>query len=140
MWLLKFLPDWFFYGIVIVSAGGLLLSKFIPLIYRPVAQLTLGVFLLYGIYMVGGINNEQSWRDRVAEMEAKVAAAEQQSATENVKIVTKIKYKKKIIHEKGDEIVKYIDREIIKYDVKFAPGGICEIPKEFREALNKAAE
>lgn len=140
MWLLKFLPDWLFYGIAFVGGGGLLLSKFIPQIYRPVAQLTLGVFLLYGIYMIGGIVNEEGWRTRVAEMEAKVAAVEAQSADENVKIVTKIKYKKKIVYEKGEDIIKYVDREIVKYDVKFAPGGICEIPKEFLEALNKAAE
>jgi len=140
MWLLKFLPDWLFYGFAFIGAGGLLLSKFIPQIYRPVAQLVLGVFLLYGIYMVGGIINEQEWRTRVAEMEAKVAAVEAQSADENTKIVTKIKYKKKIVYEKGADIVQYIDREIVKYDVKFAPGGICEIPKEFIEAHNKAAE
>lgn len=140
MWLLKFLPDWFFYAIVIVSAGGLLLSKFIPLMYRTVAQLTLGVFLLYGVYMVGGIANEEVWQARVKEVEEKVAIAEAKSNEENVKIVTKIKYKKKIIHERGEDIIKYIDREIVKYDVKFAPGGICEIPKEFIETLNKAAE
>lgn len=140
MWLLKFLPDWFFYGIVIVSAGGLLLSKFLPIMYRTVAQLTLGVFLLYGIYMVGGIANEQVWQARVKEMEEKVAVVEAKSNEENVKIVTKIKYKKKVIHERGKEIIKYIDREIVKYDTKFAPGGVCEIPKEFIETLNKAAE
>jgi hypothetical protein len=108
--------------------------------YRTVAQLTLGVFLLYGIYMVGGIANEEVWQARVAEMEAKVAAVEAKSDEENVKIVTKIKYKKKIVYEKGADVIQYIDREIVKYDVKFAPGGMCEIPKEFLEALNKAAE
>ena len=140
MWLLSFLPDWIFYCIVIVSAGGLLLSKFIPQIYRPVAQLSLGVFLLYGVYMVGCVVNEQLWQTRISEMEAKVAAAEAQSSEENIKIVTEIKYKKKIVYEKGDEIIKYIDREIVKYDVMFAPGGMCEIPKEFIDTLNKAAE
>lgn len=140
MWLLKFLPDWFFYAIVIISAGGLLLSKFIPLMYRTVAQLTLGVFLLYGVYMVGGIANEEVWQARVKEVEEKVAIAEAKSTEENVKIVTKIKYKKKIIHERGEDIITYIDREIVKYDVKFAPGGMCEIPKEFIQTLNKAAE
>jgi len=140
MWLLSFLPDWVFYGIVIVSASGLLLSKFIPQIYRPVAQLSLGAFLLYGIYMVGGAVNEELWQSRVSEMEAKVAAAEVQSSEENIKIVTKIKYKKKIVYEKGADVIQYIDREIVKYDVKFAPGGMCEIPKEFIDALNKAAE
>ena len=140
MWLLNFLPDWFFYSITFISAGGLLLSRFIPQMYRTTVQLVLGVFLLYGVYMVGGVANEEAWQTRVTEMEQKVAAAEIKSSEENVKIVTKIKYKKKIIHEKGEEVIKYIDREIVKYDVKFAPGGICEIPKEFIEALNKAAE
>lgn len=140
MWLLKFLPDWFFYAIVIVSVGGLLLSKFIPLMYRTVAQLTLGVFLLYGVYMVGGIANEEVWQARVKEVEEKVAIAEAKSTEENVKIVTKIKYKKKIIYERGEDVITYIDREIVKYDVKFAPGGMCEIPKEFVQTLNKAAE
>lgn len=140
MWLLNFLPNWFFYSIAFISAGGLLLSKFIPQVYRATVQLVLGVFLLYGVYMIGGIANEEVWQARVDEMEQKVAAAEVKSVEETVKIVTKVKYKKQIIHEKGDEVIKYIDREIVKYDIKFAPGGICEIPKEFIEALNKAAE
>jgi hypothetical protein len=29
---------------------------------------------------------------------------------------------------------------VIKYDTKFAPGGVCEIPKEFIKAINDAAE
>lgn len=140
MWLLNFLPNWFFYSIAFISAGGLLLSKFIPQVYRATAQLVLGVFLFYGVYMIGGIANEEVWQARVDEMEQKVAAAEVKSVEETVKIVTKVKYKKQIIHEKSDEVIKYIDREIVKYDIKFAPGGICEIPKEFIEALNKAAE
>ena len=140
MWLLNFLPDWFFYSITFISAGGLLLSRFIPQMYRATVQLVLGVFLLYGVYMVGGVANEEAWQARVTEMEQKVAAAEVKSVEETVKIVTKVKYKTQIIHEKGDEVIKYIDREVVKYDVKFAPGGICEIPKEFIEVLNKAAE
>jgi len=140
MWLLNFLPNWFFYSIAFTGAGGLLLTRFVPQMYRATAQLVLGVFLLYGMYMVGGVVNEEAWQTRVSEMEQKVAEAEVKSSEENVKIVTKIKYKKEIIHEKGEEIIRYIDREIVKYDVKFAPGGVCEIPKDFIDTLNKAAE
>jgi len=140
MWLLNFLPNWIFYSIFFISAGGLLLSMFIPQIYRAIVQIVLGVFLLYGAYVIGGIVNEEVWQARVDEMEQKVAEAEVKSIEETIKIVTKVKYKTQIIHEKGEEVVKYIDREIVKYDVKFAPGGICEIPKEFIDVLNKAAE
>jgi hypothetical protein len=113
---------------------------FIPQMYRAAVQIVLGVFLLYGTYVIGGIVNEEVWQARVDEMEQKVAEAEVKSVEETIKIVTKVKYKTQIIHEKGEEVVKYIDREIVKYDVKFAPGGICEIPKEFIDVLNKAAE
>ena len=35
---------------------------------------------------------------------------------------------------RGDDIVKYVDKEITKYN------NICEIPKEFIDAHNHAAE
>jgi hypothetical protein len=73
-------------------------------------------------------------------MEAKVAQAEAQSAQENVKIVEKIVTKTQIVKERGQDIIRYVDREVVKYDTKFAPGGQCELPKEFIKALNDAAE
>jgi hypothetical protein len=73
-------------------------------------------------------------------MEAKVAAAEVQSVKENVKIVEKVVKKTEYITRRGQDIIQYVDREIVKYDTKFAPGGVCEIPKEFIKAHNDAAE
>ena len=89
--------------------------------------------------MVGAISNEEVWQARVKEMEAKVAEAEVQSAKENIKLVEKVVTKTQIVKQKGQDIVKYIDKEIVKYDTKFLPGGQCEIPKEFIEAHNRAA-
>ena len=67
-------------------------------------------------------------------MELKVAAAEAQSAKENIKVVEKVVNKVQIVRQRGDDIIKYVDREITKYDNQ------CVIPKEFVEAHNKAAE
>ena len=78
--------------------------------------------------------------EKIKELEAKVVAAEAKSAVVNTKIVEKIVTKQKIVKERGEDIIKYVDKEIIKYDVKFAPGGQCEIPKEFINIHNKAAE
>ena len=78
--------------------------------------------------------------DKIKELEAKVAAAEAKSAEVNTKIVEKIVTKQKIVKERGEDIIRYVDKEIIKYDVKFAPGGQCEIPKEFINIHNRAAE
>ena len=114
----------------------------IPIInqYRMPAQV-LGIALLtLGVYWRGGYAVEQEWRERVAEVEARVAAAEAKSAEENVKIVTKVVTKTQVIRTRGADIVKYVDREIVRYDEKFAKGGICEIPQEFIKAHNSAAE
>jgi hypothetical protein len=149
MWILHFLPDAVILWICnIVLLAGILLTtvaffiKRMPIInqYRIPAQV-LGIALLVaGVYWRGGYAIEQEWRERVAAVEAKVAAAEAQSREVNTKIVTKVVTRTQIVKTRGADIVKYVDREIVKYDTKFAPGGQCEIPREFIKALNDAAE
>jgi hypothetical protein len=149
MFILHFLPDALILWICnIVLLAGILLTataffiQRIPVInqYRMPAQVLGIALLVIGVYWRGGYAIEQEWRERVAEVEARVAAAEAKSAEENVKIVTKVVTKTQVIRTRGETITKYIDREIIKYDTKFAPGGVCEIPQEFIKALNDAAE
>ena len=145
MWILQWLPDWIFYAMFFAGLLGLLatyIMKFIPFVYvyrTPIQAISILVIAI-GTYMSGAISNEEAWQTRVKEMEAKVAAAEVQSVKENIKIVEKVVIKTQIVRTRGEDIVKYVDREIVKYDTKFAPGGVCEIPKEFIKALNDAAE
>lgn len=145
MWLLNFLPDWIFYALIIISVVGLIavefLSHLIPAFaYRLPVQAALAALLVYGVYMSGAISNEEKWKARVEEVQKQVVEAENKSAIETVKVVEKIVYQKQIIKQKGDDVVKYIDKEVVKYDTKFLPGGPCEMPKDFIESLNKAAE
>jgi DUF4097 and DUF4098 domain-containing protein YvlB len=90
--------------------------------------------------MAGAISDNESWLAKVKDVEAKVAEAQVQSAKENVKIVEKVVKKLEIVRVQGNEVIKYVDREVVKYDTKFAPGGICELPKEFFIAHNNAAK
>ena len=149
MWILHFLPDAvILWTCNIVLLAGLLLTaaaffiKNIPVInqYRVPAQVLGIALLVLGVYWRGGYAIEMEWRERVAAVEARVAAAEAQSKEENVKIVTKVVTKTQVIRTRGETITKYIDREIVQYDTKFAPGGQCEIPREFIKAHNDAAE
>ena len=149
MWILHFLPDALILWICnIVLLTGIVLTataffiRRIPVInqYRIPAQVLGIALLVLGVYWRGGYAVEQEWRERVAEVEARVAAAEAKSAEENVKIVTKVVTKTQVIRTRGETITKYIDREIVRYDEKFAKGGICEIPQEFIKAHNSAAE
>jgi len=145
MWILQWLPDWIFYAIFFVGLLGLLATyvmKFIPLVnvYRTPIQAISILAIAIGTYMSGAISNEESWQAKVKEMEAKVAAAEIESQKENVKIVEKIVKKTEYITRKGQDIIQYVDREVVKYDTKFAPSGVCELPNEFIKAINNAAE
>jgi ABC-type uncharacterized transport system permease subunit len=145
MWILSFTPDWVFHSITLAGIIGIIagfLLSFIPLVnkYKLSIQVISIVLLTFGIFMEGAILNEQTWKLKVAEMEKQVAEAEAKSQKENVKLVEKIVVKKEYIKTRGRDIVKYIDKEIVKYDTKFMPGGQCEIPKEFYKALNDAAQ
>ena len=145
MWILQWLPNWIFYGIFFAGLLGLLATyvmKFIPFVYvyRTPIQAVSVLAIVIGTYMSGAISNEESWQTKVKEMEAKVAAAEIESQKENVKIVEKIVKKTEYITRRGQDIIQYVDREVVKYDDRFRPGGQCELPKEFIKAINNAAE
>ena len=149
MFILHLLPDtvilWVCNGLLLVGIVLTVLAfliKSIPFInqYQIPAQILGIALLVLGVYFRGGYAVEQEWRERVAQVQAKVAAAEQLSKEETIKIVEKVVEKTKIVRTRGTDIIKYVDREVIKYDVKFAPGGVCEVPQEFITAYNRAAE
>ncbi len=147
MWILQWLPSWIFYAILAIGLIGFLVTyllKFIPIpglyMYKTPVQIVSMIMIALGVYMSGAISNEEAWQARVKELEAKMAAAEAEGAKETVKIVEKVVTQQKVVKEKGDEVIKYIEKEVVKYDTKFLPGGECEIPKEFIKSLNEAAK
>jgi hypothetical protein len=145
MWIISFLPDWVVHAITIVGVLGTVvgfLLGMIPVIKTYILPIRVISILLLsaGLYLEGGLADYKVWEAKVKEVEAKLAEAELQSAKENTKIVTKVITKTQIVKTRGQDIVRYVDREIIKYDEKFAKGGICEIPQEFIKAHNDAAE
>lgn len=148
MWILQWLPNWIFYAVLFAGIVGLVVTylirflSFIPFLYVYKTPIQIGsiVAIVIGTFMSGAIHNNESWEARVKEMEEKIAVAEEKSKEENVKIVEKVVNKVQIIKTRGEDIVRYVDREIVKYDEKFAKGGACEIPKEFIKAHNDAAE
>lgn len=141
MWILKWLPDWIFYVTLLAGVIGYLatyLIKYIPVpfvyMYKTAIQLGSIAAIVIGTFMTGAIYDNNAWLDRVHEMEAKVAKAEQESKEVNTKIDNKTQETKTKIVEKQVLIKQYVDREVTKYDNQ------CIIPKEFIKALNDAAE
>ena len=84
--------------------------------------------------MIGAISNNDAWLAKIKDLEVKVAEAEAKSATANSKIVEKTVTKTQIVKQRGQDIVKYVDREIVKFDAN------CVIPKDFVAVHNQAAE
>ena len=143
MWILHFLPDaailWFcnillLVGIALTVAG--FFAHRIPLVWQyQLPFKVLGIALLsLGVYFRGGYSVEMDWRERVAEVEAKLKVAEEKSTKENTRIETRVVRKTEYITRRGQDIVQYVDREVAKYD------NTGVIPKPFVEAHNRAAE
>jgi len=140
MWILSWLPNWIFYGMVLIGVIGFAatyLFKYIPVpfiyMYRKPIQIGSMLAIIFGTFMSGAIYDNEAWEARVKEMEAKVAKAEQQSKEANTVIESKVEKAKEKIVQKQIVVKQYIDREIVKYD------NTCVIPKEFVEVHNKAA-
>jgi len=148
MWILHLLPEALILWVSnLLLAAGLALTvaaffiKSIPLLnqYRLPAQILGIALLVVGVYWRGGYAVEQDWRERVAEVEAKLAVAQKQSAEVNTEIVTKLVTQTKIVKERGDDIVKYVDREVVKNQevIKFVEN--CPIPEIIINTHNAAA-
>jgi hypothetical protein len=149
VWMFSLLPDFIFVVIAWAAAvGGVALYvasklvRWIPMMgmYKTPAEIVGVVLIALGAYMLGGQAADQRWQDKVDAVEAKLKIAEEQSKEANVEIQKKSDVKVKYIQGRTEIIKEYIDREIVKYDTKFAPGGECAIPREFVRAHNDAAE
>lgn len=141
MWILNFLPDWIFYGILFLGLIGIAVTyllRFIPVpalyIYKTPIQIGSIVLVVIGTYMSGAISNENAWKAKVAELEKQVAEAKVKAEKVNTEVVTQYVTKREIIKQKGEEQIRYIDREIVKYN------DICKLPKEVISAHNSAAK
>ena len=115
--------------------------KSVPVLnqYRLPAQILGIALLVIGVYWRGGYAVEQDWRERVAEVQAKLAVAEKRSAEVNTEIVTRVVTQTKIVRERGDDIIKYVDREVVKNQevIKFVEN--CPIPDIIINTHNAAA-
>ena len=146
MWMLAFIPDaflaWIINTILITGIIGFAASFFfgyvvrwLPAIapYHLLIQVVSIVLLVAGVYFKGGYSVEMAWREKVAELEAKVAISEQKSKEVNEKIVTVYKDRVKIVKETQVVIQEKIKTVEVKIDSQ------CKITADTVDILNQAA-
>ena len=138
MWIITVLPEWVFHAMLIAglvgTVAGFVLGM-IPLVKKyviPIRIISL-IVLALALYLEGGLADNAAWELRVKEVEAKLAKAEAEGQKENVRIVEKTVKKLELVRIPGSEIVKYVDREVTKYDAT------CPVPTPVVKALNAAA-
>lgn len=141
MWLLNFIPDWVFYGIFFIGLIGFAVTyllRFIPIpsiyVYRTPIQLVSVALVAIGTFMSGAISNENAWKERVAKLEKEYAESQVKSEQVNTEVITKYITKREVIKERGEEQIRYIDKEIVKYNE------ICKLPKDVIVIHNNAAK
>ena len=144
MWLMNFLPDWIFHAILLAGVLGLLASfvlKFIPFFstYNLLIQVGAIALIILGVWFEGAMSNQAEWKAKVAEMQVKVAEAEAKSQEENVKIITKTVKQFELVRTRGQDIINYVDREVVKDRevIKFVEN--CPIPEIIISTHNAAA-
>ena len=112
MFLLSFIPDallaWVVNLVLLAGVIGFAASfffgfvvRYLPQVapYRMIIQIVSIVLLVAGVYFKGGQSAEMQWRERVRELEAKVAISEAQSKQANEDLEKVRKEKVKVIRE-----------------------------------------
>ena len=146
MWMLAFIPDaflaWVINTILITGIVGFLASFFfgyvvrwLPSIapYHLLIQVISIVLLVAGVYFKGGYSVEMEWRAKVAELESKVAVAEQKSKEVNTQIQTVYVDRVKVVKEKQIVIQEKLKTVEVKIDAN------CKVVPEAIDILNDAA-
>jgi low affinity Fe/Cu permease len=157
-WILGLLPDWFWTMVLIAGVLGILASwvlKFIPFVstYRLPIQVGSIIALLIGVYFQGVIANETKWQNEIAALQKKIDEAAVKSNETNIVVQEKVVTKTKVIKEKGQDIIKYVDRWNTKEVIKEVEGPErirreevikyienCPVPKEMIDIHNQATE
>ena len=125
MWILSYLPTWIFYAIAVLGILGVVASyvlSMVPLInqYKLPLQVVSIVVIAFGVFIIGGVENELSWQAKVKELEAQVAVATAKSNETNTKVQQKVITKIQIVKQQVEVVKKEIEiqKEYINADCK----------------------
>lgn len=133
--ILKFFSTEFWYTLLVTGLFGYFLSYLIPQkTYQMLSQILICMVVACAIFALGTYYSNQNWQAKVVELQAQVVAAQIQSEKINAELDIKVITKTQVIKQRGEDIVKYIDREVTKTDVT------CMVSPEFVQAHNQAVE
>lgn len=125
MWLLSFLPNYFFHLLTLAGVIGVIACLF-PIPYKSIVQIISVIVLSFSLYIEGGISNQIEWEAKVAQVKLDMAVKQVASADATAKVIVKYINKIQVIKETGDAIIKEIPIYITKID-----DSKCVVPNGF---------
>lgn len=154
MWLLHLLPDSILefivnailiLGIILTVLSFFVLNRLLRLIpglagYHTAIQIVSVIILAAGLYFKGGYVTEMMWREEVKKVQEELDKAKNKAAEVVVQVEEKVVFRDRVVKERGETIVQYVDREIVKKEevVKYIEN--CPVPAEIIDIHNQAAK
>jgi hypothetical protein len=150
MWILNILPEISIHIIFFIGLLGVLFSFVVGMLpvvknYRLPIQIGFTFIFVLGVYLECSLASEKEWKLKISEVKEQLALAQAKSSEKNVIIQEKVVTQTRVLKEKGNDIIKYIDRivevhgpekekyiEITKYIET------CPIPTELIKIHNDA--
>lgn len=94
-WLIGLMPDFMSWVIHIATAIGVLgmiasfVLNFVPFVaqYRLIIQIVACILLVFGVYNLGALSNEESWQAKIDDVQHKLDVAQKQSSDLNTLLV-----------------------------------------------------
>ena len=133
--ILEIFPNWVWWLGLLAGLSSIALAYLPPLKpYALLFKICGGVVVLSTIFIFGMLWSNSAWKQAAQELQARVDVAEAKSQTVNEVIQERVVYKTQVVRQRGEENIRYITREVVKYD------NSCIIPPEFVTAHNTAAK
>lgn len=142
MWAFSLIPDsvmtWIINILLLAGVLGVVAGffiKFIPFVnqYRRPVQIISILVLILGVWLKGGESERRVWQERVKELEARVAKAEEASRAANAKMDKTVRESQQRIRENTRVIVQRVP-EVITREAN------CTVPEPAVDLYNQAAK
>lgn len=138
MWILNFLPDWFFHAALLLGVLAIIASMFLkqfPMIKRYQTPLwLLGLILcIAGVWYSGGIAKDREYQQRISELQVQIAQAEKRAAEANARVEYVYRDRVKVVEKIRYKVISAIRESSGELDAR------CEVIPEAVDILNQAA-
>jgi hypothetical protein len=139
LWMLTFVPDWIYKAILWLGVFAVFAAYFLKIIpvvsaYSKGLKVTGIILIIIGVWFNGQLSADNKWKARVADLQAKIAESEKQSAEANVQIEYVYVDRVQVVEKIRYQVVGSIRELSNEIDAN------CTVNPKAVEILNRSAE